>query len=102
MQNGQFSSFLGETMKVRICLHAVLHHARSRIKGVLLNFKQDNQGSIYYLSHLMDFGRVLEDVKLIYEIAASHDVHLGIWCLKSLPDIQVADHADQLSRTVEY
>ena len=93
------SSVHRETKNAKLALQTVILHKASVVKGGLLVYTGDNQGSISCLRRMRGLGDTLKVVRELYAIAAAHDVDLEfIWRPRTAAEIQLAD---QLSRTVD-
>ena len=96
MRDGRFSSTLRETINARVCIETVLHFSGEDLRGSLLLYSGDNQGAIHCLRGMKGSGRILEEVKQVYILAAACDCQLDFHWLPRSQDRIVA--ADALSR----
>lgn len=97
MLNSEFSSTLREVIAAKVCVLTVINQRTDLAKGGVVIYHGDNQSAIHCLNKFKGKGRILDEVKDLYKIAITKDVHLEfVWLPRSTPSIALAD---TLSRT---
>ena len=93
------SSVLRETLNAKLVLETVMTHKSKHVKGGVLVYTGDNQGSIDYFRKMMGKGAILDAVKDLYQISSKYDVQLEFeWKPRTSDTIE---YVDALSRIVD-
>ena len=93
------SSVLRETVNAKLVLETIMTQQCAAVKGGLIVYKGDNQGSIDCLRKMNGKGVILDVVRDLYKISTLHDVQLEFeWLPRSSDTIE---YVDALSRIVD-
>lgn len=97
MRVQQLSSCFRETKNARLCIAALLAEKPDQVRGLMIVYIGDNQGSIHCLNNMSGNAEIFLEVRQLYLDAAKHDVLLGVqWQTRTTEEL---NYADSLSRT---
>lgn len=99
MLDRSLSSVLRETRNAKLVLETIMAQRSDEVKGGLIVYTGDNQGSIDCLQKMKGKGEILDAVRDLYQISCAHDVQLEfVWKPRTSDVIQ---YVDALSRVVD-
>lgn len=100
MKAQKLSSCFRETKNARLCIAALLSEQPDKVRGCVVQYIGDNQGSIHCLNNMSGNAEIFEEVKLLHIQAAKLDVLLDFqWQPRTTEALK---YADKLSRTQDH
>lgn len=98
IQEHKLSSTKGELLALLYALQTVMHTNPAVLKGKLLHYQSDNQGTVAVINGMRGCATLLPTVREIWDLAWEADVDLKLsWFPRETDNQQVADHLSKLT-----